>query len=244
MQKTLIVIPTYNEATNIAFLMEKIHQIVKEAHILVVDDNSPDGTAQIVQQCQKKNSHSIFLLQRTAKNGLGKAYLAGFAWALTHDYENIIQMDADFSHDPKVLLLFLHSLKHYDFVIGSRYVQGGGTENWSLFRKCISKFGSFYARFILQVPIRDFTGGFNAWKRKVLKQLSLGDIQSQGYSFQIELKYKAYSAGFQYVEVPIRFQERLSGQSKMSFKIVWEAIRAVWSLRFTQSKIALPLKSD
>lgn len=230
MDLALIIIPTYNESENIPPLLDAIWKTAPEVHILIVDDNSPDGTAKIVKGIQEQNKH-LFLLERPGKNGLGTAYIAGFRWALEHGYGKVIQMDADFSHDPQVLPTMLAKLNTSSVVIGSRYIQGGGTLHWSFFRKCISKAGSFYARTILGIPIHDFTGGFNGWRSSVLKAVDLSTIKSQGYSFQIELKYKAACAKFQPLEIPITFNERRSGQSKMSSKIILEAIRAVWRIR-------------
>lgn len=231
MNLSLVVVPTYNESSNIASLLEAIWKASPDTHILVVDDNSPDGTAQIVKDAQARHSDKLHLLQRPGKNGLGTAYLAGFRWALDHNYDKIIQMDADFSHDPEVLPTMIRNLDTSPVVIGSRYIEGGGTLNWSLIRKCISKMGTLYARTILGVPINDFTGGFNGWTKKTLSTLDLNAIKSQGYSFQIEMKYRAYTAKFGLKEIPITFHERRSGQSKMSFKIILEAIRAVWRLK-------------
>lgn len=240
MTRSLIIIPTYNEASNIPSLMQAIWKEVPETHILVVDDNSPDKTADIVKDLQKDSAEKLFLLQRKGKEGLGTAYIAGFKWALNHSYDQMIQMDADFSHNPRTLPEMLKTLQSSSFAIGSRYIKGGGTENWSFLRKCISKIGSFYARSILGVKIHDFTGGFNGWTSKVLKSLNLDTIKSQGYSFQIELKYQAVSAGFKPKEIPITFNERRSGQSKMSFKIILEAIFAVWKIRKASAASELP----
>lgn len=230
MNLALIIIPTYNESTNIPPLLESIWKFAPEVHVLVVDDKSPDGTAQIVKKIQEQTKQ-LFLLERPGKNGLGTAYIAGFRWALEHGYGKIIQMDADFSHDPAILPAMLTGLESSPAVIGSRYIPGGGTLHWSFIRKCISKAGSFYARSILEVPIHDFTGGFNGWQNTVLKTVDLSAIKSQGYSFQIELKYRAACSNFALKEIPIIFNERRSGQSKMSFRIILEAIIAVWRIR-------------
>ena len=229
---SLIIIPTYNEATNLPTLLPEIWRAAPAAHVLIVDDKSPDGTAQVIKKLQKEHAKSLFLLERSGKNGLGTAYLAGFRWALERNYTNVIQMDADFSHDPKILPLMIRSLAQNPVVIGSRYTSGGGTTNWSLIRKMISKVGSWYARTLLNVKIHDFTGGFNGWRDEVLRKIDLSSIKSQGYTFQIELKYKAACCDFKLTEIPIIFNERRSGQSKMSFKIILEAILAVWRLRW------------
>lgn len=228
--KTLVVIPTFNEKENIQALVPTLRQTGASVDVLVVDDNSPDGTGNVVREMQKKDSQ-LHLLSRAGKEGLGKAYLAGFDWALQRDYEAVIEMDADFSHRPVDLLKLLGALKEHDFVVGSRWVPGGATVNWGLGRKIISRGGSLYSRMILGYGLRDWTGGFNGWKRKVLQGIELGSIRSNGYSFQIELKYRALTAGFDGFEVPIVFEDRRVGQSKMSSRIVVEALYRVWGIR-------------
>ncbi len=231
--KSLVIIPTYNEIENIAEIVPQVFLKNPAVHILVVDDNSPDGTAKKVQQMQSQHQDRLHLLNRSGKQGLGKAYLAGFEWALQNSYDLIIEMDADFSHRPEDLVKVLSAAENpqTDFVIGSRYVPGGETINWSFLRKLISRGGSLYSRLILGFPIRDWTGGFNAWKAPVLQKMGLGQIQSNGYSFQIELKYKASKNGFQVQEVPIVFADRRVGQSKMNLSIVLEAFYRVWQIR-------------
>ncbi len=230
--KSLLIIPTYNEKDNITPLIKDIFEkIPLGLEILVVDDNSPDGTHEIVREISKSNS-KVHLLLRTKKEGLGRAYIAGFKWGIEHGYEVLIEMDADFSHRPLDLLALLEAVKKNDFAVGSRYVSGGRTVNWGLMRKIISRGGSIYARLILGFPLNDWTGGFNAWKVKVLNTIGLDQIRSNGYSFQIELKYKAQRDGFKGVEVPIVFEDRRVGQSKMSLKIVLEAFYKVWMIRF------------
>jgi dolichol-phosphate mannosyltransferase len=184
-----------------------------------------------VRAQQDRNPGLVHLLEREGKKGMGTAYLAGFAWALERDYDAVVEMDADLSHDPRALPTLIGLLPDADVVIGSRYVPGGGTEDWSRLRMAISRFGSFYARVILGLPIRDLTGGFNGWKRRVLETLPLDQVRSEGYSFQIELKLRAARAGFRLVETPIVFIDRRVGQSKMSWKIVAEAVVRVWLLR-------------
>lgn len=228
--KKLVVIPTYNEIDNIQKLIPRIMQLQHDFDVLVVDDNSPDGTAGWVDSYKVNNSR-IHLLLRTKKEGLGKAYIAGFMWAMEHNYEAVVEMDADFSHAPNDLEKILIALNSHPVVIGSRYVSGGATVNWGVLRKIISKGGSLYSRLILGYPVQDWTGGFNGWWLKVLKDIDLDSIQSNGYSFQIELKYKAQKKGYSVFEIPITFEDRRVGQSKMSMKIVLEAFYKVWMIR-------------
>lgn len=232
-EKTLVVIPTYNEKENIIALLDHLLKELPEVHALVVDDNSPDGTAKVVEE-KIKSDPRVHLLLRQKKEGLGKAYLAGFRWALDKGYGTIVEMDADFSHRAVDLKQMLETMKNKnaDAVVGSRWVKGGGTINWGLGRKIISRGGSFYSRCILGYPVRDWTGGFNAWRRKVVEYFFVNQIESNGYSFQIELKYKALKHGFKVVESPILFEDRRVGQSKMSGRIVREALWRVWKIRF------------
>ncbi len=229
--KTLIVIPTYNEKENIEQIITQVLEFNPTVEILVVDDNSPDGTQDIVQKLIQQN-HQIHLLPRASKQGLGKAYLAGFTWGIEKQFEIIVEMDADFSHRPIDLVQILQAMPERDFAVGSRYVAGGETVNWGILRKIISRGGGIYSRIILGYPLRDWTGGFNAWKINTLIGIGLDQVKSEGYSFQIELKYRAMKAGFQGIEVPIVFEDRRVGQSKMSFRIVLEAFYRVWLLRF------------
>jgi dolichol-phosphate mannosyltransferase len=229
--KNLMIIPTYNERDNIVELLKVINLVTPETHVLVVDDNSPDGTSRAVKEYAVK-VNNVFILDRKEKNGLGPAYVAGFKWALERGYEFISEMDADWSHPPRFLNDMHQASSKKDFVIGSRYVKGGGTVNWSLIRKFISRMGSLYSRIILGVPINDFTGGFNGWHSKVLKAIDMDTIASDGYSFQIELKFRAARLGFSFAEFPITFEERREGQSKMSARIVREALWRVWTIRF------------
>ncbi len=229
--KTLVVVPTYNEKENIPVLVPEILAKNPEVEILVVDDNSPDGTGSIVREMQKTYPQ-LHLLARPGKQGLGKAYIAGFRWGMDHGYTTLVEMDADFSHRPEDLTLLLKNLQPVDFAVGSRYVEGGRTVNWGLMRKIISRGGGIYSRLILGFPLNDWTGGFNAWKKEVLQAIDLSTVESNGYSFQIELKYKAMKKGFKGVESPIVFEDRRVGQSKMSLKIVIEAFYRVWIMRF------------
>ncbi len=229
--KPIVIVPTYNEVDNVTSLTERIFKSTPHIHVLFVDDNSKDGTRDKIQELMDKHPGKIHILKRAGKLGLGTAYIAGFKWALQNGYDALIEMDADHSHDPKELAVFIKKLGSYDAVVGSRYCEGGGTENWSFIRKCISVFGSFYSRMILGLTIRDLTGGFNAWRRDTVIAINPDLVASEGYSFQIELKYRAHLAGKSIVESPIMFSERRAGQSKMSFKIVLEAMVRVWALR-------------
>lgn len=233
--KVIVIIPTYNEIENIKKIIPAIFGHVPEASILVVDDSSPDGTGEAVEK-MRKQFQNLHLLTRAQKQGLGRAYIAGFNWSIEKGFDIIIEMDADFSHRPedlrKVVDAMLNTSRPVDFVIGSRYVAGGGTVNWGLIRKIISRGGGIYSRLILGYPINDWTGGFNAWRKEVLQKIGLDTVTSNGYSFQIELKYKASKNGFKNLEVPILFEDRRVGKSKMSLKIVLEAFYKVWSFRF------------
>ena len=229
--RNLIVIPTYNELENLKpILTAVLEQTPEGTHVLVVDDGSPDGTGKLADEMAAQ-SPRIHVLHRTKKEVLGPAYIAGFRWGFEQGYDRLIEMDADFSHHPRFLPSMLSLLDTHDFVIGSRYVPGGGTVNWGLGRKIISRGGSLYARTVLGAPIRDFTGGFNGWNRKVLEGIELSTLEAGGYSFQIELKYRAFRKGFRFKEFPILFEDRRVGKSKMSSKIVFEALALVPKLR-------------
>lgn len=229
--RVLIVIPTYNEIENLKPLTEAIMSVTpSEVEILIVDDASPDGTGRLADTLMGQQKR-IHVLHRSGKMGLGTAYVAGFRWGLENGFEAFIEMDADFSHNPKYLAKMLELLGGYDVVIGSRYVGGGGTVNWGIGRKILSKGGSLYSRMILGAPISDFTGGFNGWRRKVLEAIDLDSLHSDGYSFQIEMKYRAFLGNFSITEFPIIFEDRKVGQSKMNNKIVLEALRRVWLFR-------------
>jgi dolichol-phosphate mannosyltransferase len=229
--KALVVVPTYNEKENITPLLTSLFQLGRDFHVLVVDDSSPDGTGQLVQAFANTEPRA-HLLSRAKKEGLGRAYIAGFEWGLAQGFEVIVEMDADFSHRPADLLLMLDKIQTADFVVGSRYVQGGRTVNWGIGRKIISRGGSIYSRLILGFPLNDWTGGFNAWTKKALQDIQLGRVKSNGYSFQIELKYRALRSGCKGIESPIVFEDRRVGHSKMSMKIVLEAFWRVWKMRF------------
>jgi dolichol-phosphate mannosyltransferase len=227
----LVVIPTYNERNNLEELLAITYKVISDIHVLIVDDNSPDGTGNLVRELQEQYSDRLFLLERSGKLGLGTAYIAGFKWALKRDYQYIFEMDADFSHSPKYLKQFIAAAENCDLVLGSRYVTGGGIINWNFIRRVISCGGSLYSRIILELPFKDLTGGFKCFHRKVLEQIDLDDVKSNGYSFQIEMTYRAFLKGFTIKEMPIIFEERAEGKSKMSRKIFMEAIWMVWKLR-------------
>lgn len=231
MAKPLIIVPTYNEADNVRGIADQLLGALPVADVLFVDDNSPDGTGAIIDEMAAGNPR-IHVLHRAGKLGLGTAYLEGFAWGLARDYAFIFEMDADGSHDPKYLPQMLSLAEDgADVVVGSRNVPGGGTVNWGIGRTLLSRGGSFYARTILGIDVRDVTAGFVCWRRDVLQALDLTGIDSNGYSFQIEMKYRAIQRGFRIVETPIVFVDRRVGQSKMSRAIVAEALAKVWFLR-------------
>ncbi|MBN1481573.1 polyprenol monophosphomannose synthase [candidate division KSB1 bacterium] len=230
--KSLVIIPTFNERENITNILNAILALkIADLHILVVDDNSPDGTADLVEAMTRLHSQ-VHLLQRDEKLGLGTAYVAGFRYALQHGYERIIEMDADFSHDPNDLPKLLDASRKFDVVIGSRYCKGVNVVNWPLRRLLLSMGASFYTRVVTGLPVHDCTAGFVCYRREVLEAINLDRVQSDGYSFQIEMKFKAWKKGFKIGEVPIVFIDRRMGQSKMSKRIVHEAYWMVWKLKF------------
>ncbi|MFF1810857.1 polyprenol monophosphomannose synthase [Streptomyces sp. NPDC058251] len=219
----LVIIPTYNEAENIKKIVGRVRAAVPEAHVLVADDNSPDGTGKLADELAAEDDH-VQVLHRKGKEGLGAAYLAGFRWGMEHDYGVLVEMDADGSHQPEELPRLLTALKGADLVLGSRWVPGGRVVNWPRSREFISRGGSLYSRLLLDVPIRDVTGGYRAFRRETLEGLGLGEVASQGYCFQVDLARRAVKAGFHVVEVPITFVERELGDSKMSRDILVEAL--------------------
>jgi dolichol-phosphate mannosyltransferase len=231
-RKALICLPTYNEAENLRPMVAAVLASVPQCQILVVDDNSPDGTGRIADELAAADAR-VHVLHRAGKEGLGKAYLAAFAWALSRDYGLVLEMDCDFSHDPKYLPAMLAAAGQADLVLGSRYVPGGGTVNWGVARKLISRGGSLYSRLILGLSVRDLTGGFKCFRREVLEGIELPSVQCTGYAFQIELTYRAVRKGFRVAEIPIVFEDRRVGKSKMSRRILLEAVRKVWSIRFS-----------
>jgi len=232
--KTFIVVPTYNEKENLPILIESLFELnVQDLNILVVDDNSPDGTGKIADEIHERITEGVSVIHRKGKLGLGTAYIAGFKYCLERGADQIVQMDADFSHNPEKVTELIDRLKEYDMVLGSRYVSGGSLDkNWSFWRKRLSSFGNLYARLILRMPIKDVTGGFRAWKRRTLKGIPLDRIKSQGYAFQIELAYITHLKGYSISEVPIYFADRSRGDSKMSLKIQIEAAKRVWSILY------------
>ncbi len=246
MKKLTIVIPTYNEKENLERLVKQVHKVMEsidiETTIMVVDDGSPDGTGEIADRLADNFSQAFFkvrVIHRKGKQGLASAYIRGFKTAIEMGADYLMSMDADFSHNPKYIPAFLENIKKYDLVIGSRNVPGGSVKNWPFLRKIISKGGSLYSRIILGVNIKDFTGGFNMYKSKIFKdgktgkqQVNLDKIRSDGYSFQIEMKYKIVKSGFTHKEIPIVFSDRKFGQAKMSKKIFIEAFFRVWQIRF------------
>jgi dolichol-phosphate mannosyltransferase len=229
--RVLVIVPTYNERDNVATVAREFLRPLPDVDLLFVDDNSPDGTGELIDQLAASEPR-IHVLHRSGKLGLGTAYLEGFGWALNRHYETVVQMDADFSHDPDYLpLLVERSRAGVHVVLGSRYVTGGGTINWGVGRQAISRFGGLYARSVLGMAVRDMTSGFVCYRRDALERLDLHSIRSNGYSFQIEMKYRAHRAGLRIEEIPIVFEDRRVGQSKMSSAIVAEALGVVWKLR-------------
>ncbi|MDC0480369.1 polyprenol monophosphomannose synthase [Candidatus Marinimicrobia bacterium] len=228
--KTLIISPTYNESKNIKSLVEQVLGSNPNFHLLVVDDNSPDGTAAKVRDLQKMYP-TLYLEERPGKMGLGTAYIFGFKWALKNDYEAIVQMDADLSHDPKDVPILVGQLAENDLVIGSRYINGVSVVNWPISRLILSYGANMYSQIVTGMPINDGTGGFKAWRSSLLKQIDFNKIRSQGYSFQIEMNFRAWRKDARIKEEPIIFHDRTIGESKMSKSIMYEAIWMVWRLR-------------
>jgi len=228
--KTLIISPTYNEKKNIQSLVKKVLKPNKNYDLLIIDDNSPDGTSDMVQELQK-DYNNLYLEKREKKAGLGTAYIFGFKWALKRNYEAIVQIDADLSHDPADIPRLISNLDNYQLVIGSRYIKGVSVVNWPIRRLILSYGANLYSSIITGMPIKDCTGGFKAWRREVLESINLNKIRSQGYSFQIEMNFRAWIKKFKIHEEPIIFVDRTIGESKMSKKIMHEAIWMVWRLR-------------
>lgn len=234
MSKNLVIIPTYNEIENIDKMVRTVFSLSREFDLLIVDDGSPDQTAEHVRTLQKEFQGRLHLEERKGKLGLGTAYIHGFKWALARDYDFIFEMDCDFSHDPKDLIRLLDACeKGADVAVGSRYCKGGQIRNWPLGRILMSYFASVYVRMVLWIPVKDTTAGFKCYRRKVLQTIELDRVKFMGYAFQIEMKYRAYKKGFKIVEVPILFTDRVLGISKMSTKIFKEAFLGVLEMRFS-----------
>jgi dolichol-phosphate mannosyltransferase len=230
LDKAIVIIPTYNEISNIEKMLTTLDQLHPSLNVLIIDDGSPDGTAQVVKSFQAKKTN-LHILERKGKLGLGTAYIKGFKWALENGFEAIVTMDCDFSHDPEAIPSFIEKIGAYDLIVGSRYIGGIRIMNWPMQRLLLSYFASIYARFITGIPFSDSTGGFNCYSRKALSTINLDKIFSIGYAFQIELKYKVWSLGLPSFENPITFFERTVGKSKMSRKIILEAVINVFRLR-------------
>jgi dolichol-phosphate mannosyltransferase len=229
-ERALVIIPTYNEIANLGQIVPQVLAQDPRLDVLVVDDDSPDGTGRLAERLAAENPR-VHYLHRTAKEGLGRAYIAGFQWALSRDYEAIFEMDADFSHDPKFLPEFLRAAEHADLVLGSRYKTGVNVINWPISRLLLSLGANAYARWVTGLPLTDSTGGFKCFRRKVLEAIALDAVRSNGYAFQIEISFRAWKKGFRLEEIPIIFHERQEGHSKMSRAIVIEAVWMVWWLR-------------
>lgn len=233
MGKNLVIIPTYNEIENIEKMIRTVFELPREFELLIVDDGSPDGTANKVKELQQEFSGKLHIEERKGKLGLGTAYIHGFKWALARDYDFIFEMDCDFSHNPKDLVRLLEACENgADVAVGSRYTKGGQVSNWPIGRILMSYFASVYVRIVLWLPVKDTTAGFKCYRKKVLQTIDLDAVRFMGYAFQIEMKYRAYKKGFKIVEVPIMFTDRVLGVSKMSTKIFKEAFVGVVQMRF------------
>jgi len=237
-RKALVVIPTYNEAENIGPLLAGISEHAPETDVLFVDDNSPDGTGARIESARIKSPQSVHLIRRPKKLGLGTAYIAGFQWAMERNYGVLVQMDADLLHDPADLPRLFASLDTCDVVTGSRYVEGGGVKQWGVLRRRLSRFANAYARLLLGVRICDLTGGFTGWRREALETIPFAAIRSEGYSFLIELKFRAHLAGLRLLEIPIVFVDRRAGRSKLSWRVIFEAVYRVWFLSLGRRSLA------
>jgi dolichol-phosphate mannosyltransferase len=233
--KNLVIIPTYNEIKNIGKVIEKVRLLAKDFDILIVDDNSPDGTGKEADRLAGIYK-GVNVLHRSAKFGMGKAYIDGFKWALSRSYELIFEMDADLSHNPEDLVRLSDGVRDCDLCIGSRYIDDGGVVNWPIWREALSRAANIYVRFVTKMPIKDTTAGFKCFKRNVLESIPLDHIHSEGYSFQIEMHYKTLKKGFRIKEIPIIFVDRQHGMSKMSNNIIFEAFFVVWKLALAKNK--------
>jgi dolichol-phosphate mannosyltransferase len=233
--RKIVIIPTYNERQNVPALVPEVLAQDPEIEILIVDDSSPDGTGAVVTEMRAREPR-LHLLTRPGREGLGPAYKDGFRWALAHDADLVVQMDADFSHDPAMLPRFFADIASYDLVLGSRYVQGITVVNWPIERLLLSYFGNAYTRRVLGMGVRDATGGFKCWRRSALETIDLGDVRSNGYAFQIEMTYRAWTRGLRIHEIPIIFADRTRGESKMTKRISLEALWIVWWLRLRRNE--------
>ncbi|MDW8289161.1 MAG: polyprenol monophosphomannose synthase [Armatimonadota bacterium] len=230
--RAVVVIPTYNERENLPVVCQRVLEVTGgDVHILIVDDNSPDGTGELADRLAEQHSQ-IHVLHREQKQGLGRAYVAGFQKALQMGYGCIAQMDADLSHNPRDLPVLIRQTAHAELVIGSRYVPGGDVTDWARWRHYLSRYANLYVRVVTGLPVADATSGYRCWRREVLEAVDLGSVRSSGYAFQIEMAYRAYRHGFRIQEIPIVFTERRAGRSKLSKRVIWEAIWLPWRLRF------------
>jgi len=229
-QRAVIIFPTYNERENIEKIVHAVLPLDPRIHVLIVDDNSPDGTGQLADRLAA-DEPKVKVLHRPTKEGLGRAYIAGFKWALENEFDFIFEMDADFSHGPEYIKDFLREIQNYDLVIGSRYISGVNVINWPMSRLLLSYFANVYSRVVTGLPLRDATGGFKCFRRQVLETVDLDRVRSTGYAFQIEMSMRAWKKKFRLKEIPIIFFDRVAGKSKMSRKIMWEAVWMVWTLR-------------
>ena len=245
MAATTIIVPTYNEKENLPIVVDRLFNLgIPSLKILIVDDNSPDGTGDIADALADKHAGRINVIHRKGKLGLGTAYIEGFKFCLDDGAKQIVQMDADFSHNPEKVTELLDQLEEYDMAIGSRYIEGGSLDNdWAIWRKGLSSFGNNYARTILGLPVKDVTGGFRAWKSETLQGIPFDRVMSKGYVFQVEMCYITYLSGFNIKEIPIYFAERTRGDSKMSLNIQIEAARRVWSILFRYRDLKMKSQS-
>ena len=229
--KSIVIIPTLNEKENLKELLPQIFGLMPDISVLIVDDNSKDGTGELVGSLAG-HFKNLFILDRKNNYGYGRSSIDGFKWVFERQYENLVTIDADFSHDPNAIPGMLDMLDLSDITVGSRYVRGGGVKNWNFFRRVLSKFANFYVRAILSLPVTDATSGFNSYRVSALKKINFDEVRSEGYAFLVELKYRLFRAGCRFSEHPILFSERREGQSKMSSKIIWESVLLPWRLRF------------
>lgn len=228
--RSVVVVPTYNEAENVRRLVAEVHTVVPELHVLVADNASPDGTGRIVQELAERDRR-VRLLPLSGQRGFAQAYVSGFKDCIAQGYDVIVQMDCDLSHQPRYLPEFLRWVGEYDTVIGSRYTAGGGTERWPLRREILSRGGNVYAKSILRLPLADLTGGFKCWRRQALEAIDLDGLMAHGFAFQMEMNYRAWKAGLRMKEIPIVFPDRTEGESKMMVHEFWESISMPWRLR-------------